>query len=67
MGLTIVAFMLAAESLGVDLSFLSWVAIVPPVTLIQLVPVSLAGWGVRELGIVVVLAGFGIPAEALAA
>jgi uncharacterized membrane protein YbhN (UPF0104 family) len=63
-GLTIVAFMLVAESLGVDLSFLSWVAIVPPVTLILLVPVSLAGWGVRELGFVVILAGFGIPAEA---
>ena len=56
--------MLVAESLGVDLSFFSWVVIVPPVTLIQLVPVSLAGWGVRELGFVFVLAGFGIPAEA---
>ena len=44
-GLTIVASMLVAESLGVDLSFFSWVVIVPPVTLIQLVPVSLAGWG----------------------
>ena len=55
--------MLVANSLGVDLPFLSWAAIVPPVTLIQLVPVSLAGWGVRELGFVVVLAGFGIPAE----
>ena len=63
-GLTIVAFMLVANSLGVDLPFSSWVVIVPPVTLIQLVPVSLAGWGVRELGSVVVLAGFGIPAEA---
>jgi hypothetical protein len=60
--------MLVAYSLGVDLPFSSWVVIVPPVTLIQLVPVSLAGWGVRELGFVVVLAGFGIPAEpALAA
>jgi glycosyltransferase 2 family protein len=38
--------------------------IVPPVTLIQLVPVSVAGWGLRELGLVVVLAGFGIPSEA---
>jgi uncharacterized membrane protein YbhN (UPF0104 family) len=67
-GLTIVAFMLVAQSLGVDLPFGSWMVIVPPVTLIQLVPVSLAGWGVRELGFVVVLAGFGIPAEtALAA
>jgi uncharacterized membrane protein YbhN (UPF0104 family) len=64
LGLTIVAFMLVAHSLGVDLSFGSWVVIVPPVSLIQLVPVSLAGWGVRELGFVVVLAGFGIPAEA---
>jgi hypothetical protein len=67
-GLTVVACMLVANSLGVDLPFSSWVVIVPPVTLIQLVPVSLAGWGVRELGFVVVLAGFGIPAEpALAA
>src|SRR5207249_3452740 len=65
---TILGFMLVANSLGVDLPFLTWLAIVPPVTLIQLVPVSLAGWGVRELGFVVVLAGFGIPAEpALAA
>ena len=63
-GLTILAIMLVADSLGVDLPFGSWVVIVPPVTLIQLVPVSLAGWGVRELGFVVVLAGFGIPAEA---
>jgi glycosyltransferase 2 family protein len=63
-GLTIFGIMLVANSLGVDVPFLSWLAIVPPVTLIQLVPVSLAGWGVRELGFVVVLAGFGIPAEA---
>ena len=63
-GLSILGFMLVAKSLGVDLPFLSWVAILPPITLIQLVPISLAGWGVRELGFVVVLAGFGIPADA---
>jgi glycosyltransferase 2 family protein len=63
-GLTTLAFMLVASSLGVDLPFGSWVVIVPPVSLIQLVPVSLAGWGVREFGFVVVLAGFGIQAEA---
>src|SRR6516165_4153716 len=62
-GLSILAFMLVADSLGVNLPFVSWIVIVPPVSLIQLVPVSLAGWGVRELGFVVVLAGFGIPAE----
>ena len=63
-GLSILAFMLVADSLGVNLPFVSWIVIVPPVSLIQLVPVSLAGWGVRELVFVVVLAGFGIPAEA---
>ena len=64
MGLSILAFMLVAESLGVDLSWRSWVVIVPPVTLLQAVPISLAGWGVRELGVVVLLTGFGIPAAA---
>jgi glycosyltransferase 2 family protein len=56
--------MLVADSLGVHLPFGSWAVIVPPVTLIQLIPVSLAGWGLREFGFVVVLAGFGISAEA---
>jgi uncharacterized membrane protein YbhN (UPF0104 family) len=63
-GLTIIAFRLVAGSLGIDLSLSNWAVIVPPVSLIQLLPVSLAGWGVRELGLVVVLAGFGIPTEA---
>jgi uncharacterized membrane protein YbhN (UPF0104 family) len=57
-GLTILAYMLVADA------FRSWLVIVPPVSLIQLVPVSPAGWGVPELGFVVVLAGFGIPTEA---
>jgi hypothetical protein len=38
--------------------------IVPPVTLLQLVPISLAGWGVREAALVVALGWFGVPAEA---
>jgi uncharacterized membrane protein YbhN (UPF0104 family) len=67
-GLTILGFKLVGDSIGVDLSFPNWIVILPPVSLIQLIPVSLAGWGVRELGFVVALAGFGIPAEtALAA
>jgi hypothetical protein len=38
--------------------------IVPPVTLLQLVPISLAGWGVREAALVVALGWFGARAEA---
>ena len=33
------------------------------VALTQLLPVSLAGWGVREAALVVALGSFGIPAE----
>jgi glycosyltransferase 2 family protein len=63
-GLSVLASMLIGDSLGVRLSFVTWLLVVPPVGLIQLLPVSLAGWGVREAGMVVILAGFGVPAEA---
>ena len=63
-GLTILAFKLVADGIGSRLSFGSWLAIVPPVTLLQLLPISLAGWGVREVALVVMLASFGVPTEA---
>ena len=44
-GLTIVAFKLIADSIGSRLSLGIWTMVVPPVTLIQLLPMSLAGWG----------------------
>ena len=62
-GLTILAFKLVADVCSC-LSLGSWTVIVPPVTLVQLLPVSLAGWGVREMALVVMLASFGVPAEA---
>jgi uncharacterized membrane protein YbhN (UPF0104 family) len=63
-GLAVLACMLVGDSLGVPLSFATWLLVVPPVSLIQLMPISLAGWGVREAGMVVLLSGFGVPAEA---
>jgi uncharacterized membrane protein YbhN (UPF0104 family) len=63
-GLIVLTYALAGDSLGVPLSFATWLLVVPPVSLIQLLPVSLAGWGVREAGMVVILAGFGVPAAA---
>jgi hypothetical protein len=63
-GLAIFAFKLVGDSLGVPLSLVTWLIIVPPVSLIQLAPVSLAGWGLREAAMVVVLAGFGVSAAA---
>jgi glycosyltransferase 2 family protein len=62
--LGILAFKLIGDSVGGRLSLANWVVIVPPVSLIQLLPVSLAGWGVREVALVVALTAFGVPAEA---
>jgi glycosyltransferase 2 family protein len=67
-GLTILAADLAGQCVNLDLSFRQWLMIVPPVSLFQLLPVSLGGWGVREAALVVILGKLGIPGEtALAA
>ncbi|MBV8894526.1 MAG: flippase-like domain-containing protein [Acidobacteria bacterium] len=63
-GCLIFAFKFAADSVHSHVSPVTWLMVVPPVTLIQLVPVSLAGWGVREAALVVALGAFGVPAEA---
>jgi uncharacterized membrane protein YbhN (UPF0104 family) len=63
-GCAVLAWKLVGDSLSVPLSFATWLVIVPLVSLIQLTPVSLAGWGVREAAMVVVLAGFGVSATA---
>jgi len=63
-GLTVLAFKLVGNAVSTRLSFGSWMMIVPPVTLLQLVPLSLAGWGVREAALVLALGAFGVPAEA---
>jgi uncharacterized membrane protein YbhN (UPF0104 family) len=62
-GLTVLAFKLVADGVGTHVSLGSWMMIVPPVTLIQLLPISLAGWGVREVVLVAALAPFGVSAE----
>jgi hypothetical protein len=62
--LTVLAFKFVGDAIGSRLSLGSWMMVVPPVTLIQLLPVSLAGWGVREAALVVALGSFGVPAEA---
>jgi glycosyltransferase 2 family protein len=64
MGFTILGFKLVADSVGSQLPLGNWIMIVPPVMLMQLLPISLAGWGVREAILVVALASFGVPAEA---
>jgi uncharacterized membrane protein YbhN (UPF0104 family) len=46
--LTIVSMWTAAKSVGASLGFIAAFSIIPPVILISTIPVSIAGWGVRE-------------------
>jgi hypothetical protein len=56
-----------AQAVGVRLTFTHSLLLVPPVLLIAAVPVSLAGWGVREGAMVVALGFVGVePAAAFA-
>ena len=57
----------AAVGLGTSLTFLESVLLLPPVILGAVLPVSIAGWGVREAAMVVALGQVGIaPVDALA-
>lgn len=53
-----------AASLSVEFSFLHAGILIPPMLLVSLLPVSIGGWGVRELAMVYLLAKVGIEKEA---
>jgi glycosyltransferase 2 family protein len=59
--LTVVAAWGAAKSFAAPLSLADALILVPPVMLISIIPISIAGWGVRE-GLMVVAFGYaGLP------
>jgi glycosyltransferase 2 family protein len=53
-----------ANSLGVPLSFFSALLILPAVLLLSSLPISIAGWGVREAGLTGGFLLLGLPADA---
>jgi glycosyltransferase 2 family protein len=56
-----------AAGMGVAASLLDCVVLVPPVVLIMTLPISIAGWGARELAMVTIFGFIGVPAaQALA-
>ena len=59
----IVAYALIGESLGIALNWWFYVLLVPLVFLVALLPFSLSGWGLREIGAVEFFGLVGIPAE----
>lgn len=50
--LTLGSVFLIGRSIGIELPFLTFLVLVPPALLLTIVPVSLAGWGVRETALI---------------
>lgn len=50
--LTLLAIFSLGMAVGLEFSLLTYMVIVPPVILLTLIPISLAGWGVREGGMI---------------
>jgi hypothetical protein len=48
----IIAYAFLAQGLHIPVSFLDLVLLVPLISLISLIPISIAGWGLREMGAV---------------
>jgi len=68
--LTIAAFIIMAtvvfalaRGLGVDLTYWQCLVLCPPVFLLSALPISIAGWGVREGAMVVVLGYVSVPLD----
>lgn len=55
------AAMVLARSLGAELGLMQALTLIPPVLLAITLPVSIGGWGVREMGMVGMLALAGVP------
>jgi uncharacterized protein (TIRG00374 family) len=62
-GASYVAFLLA-RGIAVDLGFGNSLLLIPLVTLVTVLPISIAGWGLRESAMVVALGLIGVPAIA---
>jgi uncharacterized membrane protein YbhN (UPF0104 family) len=61
-GCTILAIWLIGKAVATELSLLHCLVLVPPVVFISMIPVSIAGWGVREGAMVIALGFVSVPA-----
>lgn len=54
---------LIGQSLGVEITWLDCMVLMPPVILATTIPISIAGWGVREGAMVTAFALVGVPSD----
>ena len=60
--LSLCVFVLA-ESIGLGVSVMDCLMLVPPVLLITVIPISIGGWGIRETAMVTAFGLIGVPSE----
>lgn len=66
LNLSLVAY-ISARALGLDIGLVDCIVLIPPVILITTIPISIAGWGVREGAMVAAFGFIGVaPEHALA-
>lgn len=59
----VLMFYVLAQGLDLDVTMLDCLVLVPPVMLVMTLPISIAGWGVREGAVVTGFGMIGVPAE----
>lgn len=60
---TLFALALMAAGLGISIAPVDLLVLIPPAFLLAIVPISIAGWGLRESAFVVLLGFVSVPAE----
>jgi len=61
--LSILTVLCLSKGMGLDIEFKGIILIIPLVTLLMMIPISIAGWGVREGAMIVGLGFLGVEAE----
>ena len=61
----IAIFFVVASGLGLDLPLFPAIAVMCAVQLVGALPISVAGWGVRELALIQAFGYMGLPAETI--
>lgn len=65
--LLVAAAFTLAYGAGIDVGFITWLVVMPVVLLVSALPISIGGWGTREIAMVYMLGLFAVPPDLAAA
>jgi uncharacterized membrane protein YbhN (UPF0104 family) len=61
--INVLVFFTLGQGIGAPAGFQAYLALVPPVIFLSMMPISFAGWGVRESAMIAALSTVGVPAS----